>query len=235
MDIDYSKLPAIDEAKLPDSYQSAVRAMQSCASIDEVKEWSDKAAAIASYARMASDDELFKKATRIKARAIRRCGELLKAIESASNQYDAQKNAKEGAHPSRKQAAVDAGLSEHQHKQAIRVANVPDKDFEDLVESEDPPTVTALSDIGRRPQEVNRHPAFHLATRCGGGIGRLHEFCEVNNPNFVADGFLDHEVDGVIAKAEYLARWLYHLSDALKKKHYSHLGESQFQIFGEDE
>jgi len=44
-------------------------------------EWRNKAEAIASYAKQADDETLFNHATRIKARAIRRGGELLRAIE----------------------------------------------------------------------------------------------------------------------------------------------------------
>lgn len=54
---------------------------------------------------------------------------LLKQIEPAKNQHDA--NARVGAHPSsRASAAGTAGISAHQAKQAIRVANVPTADFE---------------------------------------------------------------------------------------------------------
>lgn len=41
----------------------------------------DKAAALASYAKQADDDELEKHALRVRARAIRRCGELLQQID----------------------------------------------------------------------------------------------------------------------------------------------------------
>jgi hypothetical protein len=44
----------------------------------------DKAAALASYAKQAGDDEMMKTAVRIRDRAIRRAGELLKQIEPAS-------------------------------------------------------------------------------------------------------------------------------------------------------
>jgi len=91
--------------------------------------WADKAEAMASYARQARDETLRKMADRIQARAIRRCGELLKQIEPAKNQYDA--SAREGAHPStRTQAAESAGLSEHQRKTALRVASVPQHEFD---------------------------------------------------------------------------------------------------------
>ena len=60
------------------------------------------------------------------ARAIRRCGELLKAIKPAKNQYGAGKGGLTG----RGKAARDAGLTLHQQRQATRVANVPADDFE---------------------------------------------------------------------------------------------------------
>jgi len=57
-------------------------------------------------------------ADRIQARAIRRCGELLRQIESASKSNLVQ-NRQEGARPSvtRTEAATQAGLSEHQRKE----------------------------------------------------------------------------------------------------------------------
>ena len=54
---------------------------------------------------------------KIQARAIRRCGELLKEIPSATGAHLKQ----EGPLPlSRTEAATEAGLSEHQRKQALR-------------------------------------------------------------------------------------------------------------------
>lgn len=87
-------------------------------------------------------------ATRIQARAIRRCGELLKEIEK---QHGANQNIGDGDGPkvyTRKEAAEDAGLSERQQKTAVRVANIPEEDFEAKVESDSPPTVTALAEQG---------------------------------------------------------------------------------------
>lgn len=54
----------------------------------------------------------------------------------------------EGALLNRTQAAQDAGLSEHQRKTALRVANVPDSEFESAVDSDNPPTVTELARMG---------------------------------------------------------------------------------------
>jgi hypothetical protein len=141
-------------AKLPQAYEAAKAALANCASIDECKDWGDKAAALASYAKQADDDTLRKHAERIQARAIRRCGELLKQIEPASK-HNAQKT-KGGQPPfvSRTDAARQAGLSEHQQKQAVRVASVPQEQFDNQVESDEPPTVTKLAEQGKKPRQL---------------------------------------------------------------------------------
>lgn len=134
-------------AKLPQTYANAKSALYSCVSIDECQSWADKAAALASYAKQSQDEELMKMATRIRDRAIRRAGELLKQIKPAPNQHVAGA----GAHTSRTDAARDAGMSKHQQVQAVRVANVPAETFDKLVESPTPPTVTKLAAMGTKP------------------------------------------------------------------------------------
>jgi len=68
----------------------------------------------------------------------------LKQIEPA---HGANQNIREGDRPkvTRESAATDAGLSDHQRKQALRVANVPESEFTEQVESDTPPTVTKLA------------------------------------------------------------------------------------------
>lgn len=71
-------------------------------------------------------------ADRIQARAIRRCGELLKQIESgqgSKNQYTVLHDAADKKQ-TRSEVAKDAGLSERQKVTALRVANVPQPEFE---------------------------------------------------------------------------------------------------------
>ena len=70
------------------------------------------------------DDRLRKMATRIQARATRRCGELLKEIEAQTgknNQYQQMKREVSIPLHSRTQAAEAAGLSEWQKKTALHV------------------------------------------------------------------------------------------------------------------
>jgi len=159
---------SIGGAKLPQTYEAAKAALAECNAVDECKEWRDKAAALASYAKQAEDDELQKTAMRIKGRAVRRYGELLAEIEPArggdrGNQYRQMDGG--DPLPSRKQAASDAGLSERQMKDGLRVASIPEQKFESMIEREDPPTVTELAKVGTQPR---KQPAPEPVVDLGG-------------------------------------------------------------------
>jgi hypothetical protein len=71
----------ISTARLPATYEQAKLAISACADVDECREWSDRAAALASYARQADDEVLENFARRIRARAVRRIGELLQDFD----------------------------------------------------------------------------------------------------------------------------------------------------------
>ena len=139
-------------ARLPQTYENAKTALANCAQLDECQDWADKAAALASYAKQANDDEMMKMAVRIRDRAIRRAGELLKQIEPQSGKRtDIEPSDGGDSRLTRTEAARKAGMSERQQVTAIRVANVPAADFEKQVESPNPPTVTKLAEQGKKP------------------------------------------------------------------------------------
>lgn len=162
------------KASLPRSYEAAKTALAECLSIDECKDWADKAAALASYAKQANDEEMMRQATRIRDRAIRRCGELLKQVDGRGG--DTGKSVDDRTFAQTQRNAADAaGMSKHQQVQAVRVANVPAAEFERQVESPTPPTVTTLAEQGKKaapkpvidlkgrdPEEFNR--AMHYVS-----------------------------------------------------------------------
>ena len=156
-------LPAninISQARLPATYEQAKAALSNCARIDECKDWADKAAALASYAKQADDDEMMKMAVRVRDRAIRRAGELLKQVEpQPGKRTDVEPS---GGAPTRLKAARDAGMSRDQMHTALRVANVPEADFERQVESRNPPTVSKLGEQGKKAAP---RPAIDLKGR----------------------------------------------------------------------
>ena len=141
----------VSAASLPRTYEAARVALSECSQVDECKDWADKAAALASYARQADDQELERMAQRIRARAIRRAGELAKQLMQPvgrpADNVDATDNI------SRAEIKERSGFSDRQLTTALRVANVSEEDFEEQVESPKPPTLSALAQQGIKPRE----------------------------------------------------------------------------------
>lgn len=204
---DASALPSIANAPLPPSYEQACTALAACERIDECKDWADKAAALASYAKQADDPTLHRLAMRISSRAIRRCGELLEAFQSPGARTDQPTDGDDGRLRTQRQAADAAGLSPRQELTARRVATVPAETFESLVESDDPPSVTRLAELGttsRPTAPVEFSHATHV-------IGVLHElvlFCAEHDAASVGRALLSHEGATLRADTDTLVAWL---------------------------
>jgi hypothetical protein len=206
----------IKTAPLPVLYEQAKSQLAKLATVDECKDWADKAAALASYARQAQDDELLKAATRIRARAIARCGELLKEREPAKGGQT--KKGAPGSAPSpvsRASMATAAGLSSHQAKQALRVASVPPAEREALIENDDPPTVTALADRGKRPAPKplmdleGRDPKeFNRAILIIGELSRLEEMIVQVSPSAFLRGCLPRHMRPLRDSSRKVVNWL---------------------------
>lgn len=204
-------LPDGSDARLPVAYEAARKSLQECERLDECKNWSDRAAALASYARQAKDESLFRTAQRIQARAVRRCGELLKQIPSASGtRTDLQPH--DGA-VTRLGAAQEAGLSERQKVTALRVASVPENDFDRRIEGPEPPTVTTLAQLGTVPRtrivmdepDANANPEV---ARALAGLLNFAEFCRGNNAEDTARGVPRGDLPAVQRCIGLIDRWL---------------------------
>jgi hypothetical protein len=199
-------LPTVVDARLPAVYEQACTALATCERVDECKDWADKAAALASYAKQAEDETLQRLAMRIQARAVRRCGELLQDFDARGDH-----RRKEGDRLSSQREVADAaGMSEHQQKQAVRVANVPTQEFERLIDSNDPPTVTALAEQGTatRPKVVS---PFTHATHVLGVLEEFARFCAEHDAGLVATGILPHEAAAIRRHAAMIDPWVQHL------------------------
>jgi len=198
-------LPSIVDATLPASYEQAKTALATCNRVDECKSWADKAKALASYAKQADDDTLHKLATRISARAIRRCGELLKEFQSPGGR-PLKTSVGADTSFSQRDAARDAGISKRQEVTAVRVANVPADAFELAIESDQPATITQLADIGKQTQTAP--PGFKAATHAISTVKDFATFCKANAPEFVADGVYAYETANVRANVDTIHTWL---------------------------
>ena len=165
-----------------------------------------------------------KMAVRIQARAIRRCGELLRTVPASLGGRPSE--TREGAHPSltREQAATDAGRSKHQRKTALRLTAIPEQDFVAQLESDKPPTVTALAKQGtvQQPKPLidlrGIPPAdYARATEAIGTLRRFSEFCKAQPPARIAGSLMPHEVASVLKNVSTIDAWLDQFVDNLKE------------------
>ena len=198
------------QARLPATYEAAQKAVAKCSRIDECKSWSDKAAALASYARQAKDHSLRVMAERIQARAIRRCGELLKQVPSGQGSKNQFGELRDGT-VTRLEAAQNAGLSERQKVTAMRVANVAGPVFEAMIESDSPPTVTRLAQLGidahpPRPSDFRSDPI--RAARAHKMFSSIRDFCEQNEPAELAVTFSRDDQELLRTFISNLDAWL---------------------------
>ena len=138
----------IESARLPAVYERAQQAIAECDRLDECKDWSDKAAALASYARQAEDQTLEKYAMRIRARAVRRTAELLKQFDGRGGDRSGKTDRTGSSAATQREAVEAAGMSERQQVTAIR--DVPKEEFDRQVEAVMPATVTKPAEIGKK-------------------------------------------------------------------------------------
>ena len=209
----------VADAPLPVKYEAAKVALAECERVDECSTWAKKAAALASYARQSNDDSLEKTAMRIRARAIRRCGELLKEIPAKA--HAPGRHVEEGTrHPTstvseRAKAAAAAGLSPDQTKDALRVARIKPAEFEDAVESDSPPSIADLAERGTRKKVEplvdlkGRDPAaFNRSLHVGAAINGLAATLGDVTPKQIAGGCLPRQVSELRRSATKVAAWL---------------------------
>lgn len=219
--VEQTRAPLIESAhvNLPATYEAARQAIATCYEMDECKQWEDKAAALAAYAKMRDDDSLRLLALRIQARAADRCGELLKQFPAGDEltRYGIARPCNPVI--TRSAAAEQAGLSPHEARTAMRVNSVPRDEFERQVESPNPPSVRQLAEQGIVKRTIVRESSEQQApTGALDSLQALQNFvayCERTDPEKVGStvGPCDREqARELVATAE---RWLSRFVDAL--------------------
>jgi hypothetical protein len=205
-----AKLAKRQRAPLPVNYEAAQKALAECSRIDECKEWADRAAAMASYGHQSRDETMIRLAVRIKERAYRRLGILAEQVE---RRRGANQNIGSGTGPkvlTRKAAAEAAGISKRQLRTALQVAQIPEDTFDAIVDSENPPTLTELAEMGKnfKPNPEQSNPAFPRATKALGTVRRFAEFCEANDPREIASAVMSHEIGPTKKRVGIIDGWL---------------------------
>lgn len=233
-----NSLPALADsarANFPAMYEAAKRAVELCDSTDEVKGWADKHAALAAYARMRDDRDLHNYALRIQLRAERRYGQLHRQLypnrskenlvqnrapnpdhrqvgdHPSGNPEEKPRSARQdGTHPSVNgvQAAALAGVSQHQLKTSLRIAAVPEEEFNRQVESANPPTKSQLAEQGRMQRVLTPDPAAECFRVACSALDQFAKFCDTHDPTETAQTFGADDVEMARRCVATLDRWL---------------------------
>jgi hypothetical protein len=235
---DNSNLPALAEsarANFPAMYEAARRAVELCDSTDEVKGWADKHAALAAYARMRDDRDLHNYALRIQLRAERRYGQLHKQLfpnrskenlvqNRPSNPDHRQDADVPSGNPAEKrpdvrqdgtvppvtgvQAAAQAGVTECQLKTSLRIAAVPEEDFNRQVENPNPPTKSQLAEQGRVRRVLELDPAAERFKAACSALHQFTTFCDTHDAIETAQTFGADDVEMARRCVSTLDQWL---------------------------
>lgn len=117
-------------------YEAAKQAISEYKTIDEVKDFRNKALAIEAYAKQANDLDLERDAAIARVRAERKCGELLSETEKAKGQLK-QGNSLPQSQPTttgdKPKTLAEMGVTKDQSSKWQQLARVPDKEFEEAV------------------------------------------------------------------------------------------------------
>lgn len=123
--MDMRQLPVVirrqvPTAPLPQNYRDACLAIRECSKIDQVAEWTNRAKALATYAREANDMTLITDAQKIQVRAETRVGELL--LEMYPNKTKTER-------------ALVSGFSRSRVVTAETLAEIPSDQLENVMNS----------------------------------------------------------------------------------------------------
>lgn len=148
----------VRNAQLPVNYKAAKTAIAECARLDECKDWSDKAAAMATYAKQIGDKSLLNDAKRIILRARERIGELLLEYPKGGRQKIADAHGVSKAH---------VGIS-------VAIARVPKKTRDIEIDSSPPIQEYALARMGQKVRPRFEPDPQHKRYEVDGQIAAMY-------------------------------------------------------------
>ena len=196
-------------------YDEMCRAIEACHAVDEIKGMRDRAMAVEHYAKQALDHESEHKVIRIRLRAERRMGQLLKEMEKAAGARGTGSNQhrKVRSNDTTPPTLSDLGISKTQSSHWQKLADVPEDKFEKALADMSAPPSTAgiIRQYGEEPAAPDPPPAppgFVKATQTIGAIADFSELCRENKPGFVAEGVLDYEIAELKTNIATVADWL---------------------------
>jgi hypothetical protein len=153
---------------VPVEYETAIKALTECVTLDEAKYWSDKSDALAAWAKIYHSNDAQRKAKLLKMHAFRRMGEIAAEIRPQQKKGGGRPGGGAGSLPGPISLLQEHGLGRNEAGAARRLALLPDRQFQRLLKNPKAPT-TLMHELWSESDPVWRafsQPAMTLRSFC---------------------------------------------------------------------
>lgn len=212
----------VQDAILPVEYTAACRAVAACRTIDESKHWSDKADALAAWAKIYKNEQAAVEAKRLKLHAYRRMSVLADELQPKKQQLGPHG----GSKPGPRALLLGHGFSREVTKYIRRVGAIPQSTFDEMIRSPKPPGISAASEAGvghaKQHGRMKSSEAWRRLSigHTAGGVNLrrfITIFCRKNSAKELARSLNPGEVKAVRALLNEAQEWLDELEQYLPK------------------
>jgi hypothetical protein len=185
------------QTQLPVIYEEACRALVACTTIDEAKYFSDKAEALAAWAKIYKSDQAALEAKRLKLHAYRRMGELAAEIQPT-------KHGHRGRLPGPGSLLKDQGFNESTIRTIRRIASIDASQFNALVDSPRPPSINQVMNSFRGSSAAYRE----FLALDGNGPTKFRTYIRTHDASRLASAMAIDEADQARQITREIQEWL---------------------------
>lgn len=181
---------------VPIEYEQALKSLEACLTLDEAKYWSDKADALAAWAKIAHSNKAARQSRQLKLYAYRRMGEL--ATELRPRKYLGYEQGRSGGGLS---VLKEHGFTTNTAQVMRGIALMPRTTFESAINLKTPPSPTRLyKDNGAK------NPEWLIVFR---NLSEARRVCRLHKPSVLAKSIDTSEATHTAKKLiQELSEWL---------------------------
>jgi hypothetical protein len=191
---------------VPVQYEAACKALAECIDLDDTKYWSDKADALAAWAKIYHDDKVAVEAKRLKLKAYRRMGEIAAELRPRGSVVAP-------GSPGPLSVLIEHGLDRKHAQAARRMATLPTQRFQAIVDLPCPPSPKhVFRDVLRKG--TKEWLAFSAQ---GGSVTGFRGFCRRYEPGEFARGMAPDEAAKARLVVVEIQEWLDEFEQYLPK------------------
>lgn len=203
---------------IPIEYEEACKSLAACRTIDDAKYFSDKADALATWAKIYNVDEAGIESRKLKLHAFKRIGDLARELRPSLGCGNRAGNSKRGTPPGPRALLMrEHGMAPHNANAAISVSQLSKKKFDDAVNSPRPPSPNFF--IKKFARQTSESWNALIGEQGGGlGLSGFRAFCAKHNPKDIARGLTPEESKKASEMVLQAIEWLDTFDQYLKRE-----------------